>query len=168
MLHYGAPGCIEQLLAMPENVLQQLQTLGLVGNRHHHQPLPQWLPEILHIMSSLQSLVLDYITGATAVRKTVLAVVSTNTLKELQLTYCDIDYGCVTILYRWLLTSSKLELLNISLSSTKAIELISAALTTNSTIKILDLNGSRFSHPAMQAMYSMLTHNNTITSVELY
>ena len=167
ILNFGTPECVEQLLAMPVGILQQLQTLGLVGSYYNRQPLPQWVPELLIIMSSLRSLVLNYITGATAVRKTVQAVVSTNTLKELQLTCCDIDYGCVTILYRWLLTSSKLEALDISLPSTKAIEMISTALTTNSNIKILHLGKSKFSLPAMQAMCSMLTHNNTITELKL-
>ena len=99
--------------------------------------------------------------------KTVQAVIRANTMKNLGLTYCDIDYGCVTTLYRWLLTSSKLEGLDISLPSTKAIELISKALTTNSTLKVLGLQGSKFSLPAMQAVCSMLTHNNTITYLNL-
>ena len=133
---------------MPENVLQQVETLVIIGNHYNRQPLPQCVTELPLTMSSLHTLKLQNATGATAVHKTVQAVIRTNTLKHLQLTYCDIDYGCVTTLYRWLLTSSKLELLDISLPSTKAIELISKALTTNSTLKYTGSTGVKVQPPS--------------------
>ena len=119
--NYDDSESVEQLLTMPENVLQHIQTLVLWGNKDNHPPLPQCVAEAIPTMGSLHTLLLGRVTGATALHRTVQAVVSTNTMKVLSLLYCDIDDECVTTLCQWLHTSSQLLVLQITLPSPNAI-----------------------------------------------
>ena len=166
--YYSALACVEQLLTeMPQNILLQLKALQLVSE--NQQPSPQTLHEIIPSMSSLHTLRLSRVTGAVAVHRTVQAVISANTLNKLTLYESDIDYECVTTLCQWLSTSSHLETLAITpLPSPTAIKLTSIALTTNSTLKSLDLLGSEFNLSAGQDMCAMLSNNNTLTELRLW